>query len=48
MYERADTPVAHDISLRGINLPSYTDLCEDDVRQICQSVRRVLAELDVL
>jgi perosamine synthetase len=48
MYERADTPVAHEVSLRGINLPSYTDLSEDDVRQICQSVRRVLADLGVL
>jgi perosamine synthetase len=48
MYEPADTPIAHDISRRGINLPSYTDLSEDDVRQICESVRRVLAELDVL
>jgi perosamine synthetase len=48
MYERAATPVAHDISSCGINLPSYTDLSEDDVRQICGSVRSALGELQVL
>jgi perosamine synthetase len=48
MYDRADTPVAHDISSRGINLPSYTDLSEDDVRQICGSVQKVLSELGLL
>jgi perosamine synthetase len=48
MYARAETPVAHDVSLRGVNLPSYTDLSEDDVRQICRIVRQVLTTVGVL
>jgi perosamine synthetase len=42
MYEAADTPVAHKISGRGINLPSYTDLTETDVAEICEATRQVL------
>jgi len=48
MYERAETPVAHDISGRGINLPSYTDLSKDDVRHICGAVQEVLFKMDLL
>lgn len=44
MYQRADTPVAHEVSSRGINLPSYTDLSEEDVHYICEAVRRVWTE----
>jgi perosamine synthetase len=45
MYSRANTPVAHDISRRGLNLPSYTDLTEPDVVSICEIVRDLLSEL---
>jgi perosamine synthetase len=31
-------PVAEDISWRGINLPSYPDLAENDVREICSLI----------
>jgi perosamine synthetase len=48
MYERAETPVAHEVSRRGMNLPSYTDLSEGDVRQISESVMEVLTQMDVL
>lgn len=48
MYERAATPVTPDVSVRGINLPSYFDLQEDDVAYICDAVKRVLAELRLL
>jgi perosamine synthetase len=48
MYERAVTPVAHDVSQRGMNLPSYSDLDEAGVRQICESVRAVLGQTGVL
>ncbi len=48
MYERAETPVAHEVSVRGINLPSYTDLSETDVDEICRSTETILAEMDYL
>jgi perosamine synthetase len=31
-------PVAEDISWRGINLPSYPDLSEDDIREVCSLI----------
>jgi perosamine synthetase len=45
MYERADTPMAHKVSGRGINLPSYVDLTREDVAEICSITRAVLSEL---
>lgn len=47
MYPRADTPIAHAASVRGLNMPSYTDLSEADVEQICDSTKAVLSELRV-
>lgn len=32
-------PVAEDISARGINLPSYPSLKEEDVKEICKVIR---------
>ncbi len=32
-------PVAEDLAWRGINLPSYPDLCEDDIKFICDKIR---------
>lgn len=48
MYTRAETPVAHAISQRGINLPSYTDLTESDVEQICRSTKGVLQDMGIV
>jgi perosamine synthetase len=48
MYARAITPVTHDVSQRGINLPSYYDLAQDDVALICSIVNRVVGELRLL
>ncbi len=42
MYASADTPVAHRVAERGINLPCYTDLSETDVAEIGEATRRVL------
>jgi perosamine synthetase len=39
----ADTPVAHAISARGINLPTYVGLTEADLDVICNAVRSVYA-----
>jgi perosamine synthetase len=48
MYQRADTPVAHGISQRGINLPSYTDLTESDVEHICRTTKNVLQDMGIV
>jgi perosamine synthetase len=48
MYELANTPVAHEISARGMNLPSYYDLSREDIGLICAAVRRVLKQMRLL
>lgn len=48
MYGKADTPIAHEISPRGINLPSYTDLTEVDVAEIGEATRQVLKARGIL
>jgi perosamine synthetase len=48
MYDCAATPIAHDVSQRGINLPSYTDLSEADVEQICRLTQRALLDMRIL
>ncbi len=45
MYPATDTPAAHDVSRRGINLPSYTGLEEGDVVKIATVVTRILKDL---
>lgn len=40
------TPVAHTISERGINLPSYFDMRSQDVAEVCNVIRRCLAQSD--
>jgi perosamine synthetase len=37
-FERADTAVAHDISQRGLNLPTYIGLTQIDIAEICRIV----------
>jgi perosamine synthetase len=44
-FEKADTPVTHEIYARGINLPTYFDLTAEDVNTICCEVRRVWLEI---
>ena len=35
VFHGADTPVAHQVSCCGLNLPSYYDLTEQDVGRVC-------------
>ena len=42
MYRNADTPVAHRVSPRGINLPTFVDLSREKVDYICATVERAL------
>jgi perosamine synthetase len=45
MYASADTPVAHRISPRGINLPTFVALSREKVDYICATVEQALDEL---
>ena len=42
MYPSADTPVAHRVSPRGINLPTFVALSREQVDYICAAVERAL------
>lgn len=48
MYEKefAKHPVAEDIALRGINLPSYPALTHEDVKYICNIIKEYYAKKD--
>jgi perosamine synthetase len=45
MYERANTPVTHELYASGINLPCYFELTREDVAGICVILRRVVTEM---
>lgn len=40
--EQADTPVTYALSQRGLNLPTYFDLTEDEIKYICDVVKQSL------
>ena len=42
MYSRVNTPVTKLISRRGINLPSYYDITQDQVLYICNELKKLL------
>jgi len=42
MYSRANTPVAHEVHVTGINLPTFYDLQEADVEYICSQLAGLL------
>lgn len=46
MYETSNTPVSQTASSRGINLPSYFELTEEDVIEICCVIREVISCLE--
>lgn len=43
-FTRADTPVAHAVYARGINVPTHIDLTHEDVERICAAIKSTLAE----
>lgn len=42
MYEKADNPITYSVFERGINLPTYFDLNEEDVKFICEKIKELL------
>ena len=41
-FEAADTPVAHQMSRFGLNLPSPFGLSEVDVKRVCKTLEEYL------
>jgi len=39
MYEKAYTPITHKVYQRGINLPSYFDLKDREIKYICNTIK---------
>ncbi|MFN7014361.1 MAG: DegT/DnrJ/EryC1/StrS family aminotransferase [Bacteroidia bacterium] len=42
MYQKADNPITHSIFEKGINLPTYFDLTEKEVKYICEKIKELL------
>lgn len=42
MYKNADNPVTYDIYHKGINLPTYFDLTEEEVKFICEKLKELI------
>lgn len=42
MYEKADNPITYFVFEKGINLPTYFDLKEEDVKFICEKIKELL------
>jgi perosamine synthetase len=45
MYSRANTPIAHEVYVKGMNLPSFYDLEEDEVQYICDMIVEILPNI---
>ena len=43
-YMEEECPVAYDISRRGINLPSALNITEEQIKVVCDGIRRILDE----
>ena len=42
MYECADTPVTHSLYSRGINLPSYQRLTDEEIEYVCNTILKLV------
>ncbi len=45
--DRYDTPVAHRVSQQGLNLPSYFDMCDRDIKDVCDTIKACLLSAPV-
>lgn len=44
-FVEANTPVAHTVAQRGINLPTYTDLTDDQIAYVCKCLVESIEEV---
>ena len=42
--QEVETPVAHRVAQQGMNLPSYFDMTEKDVKTVCDAIKSCLAK----
>jgi perosamine synthetase len=42
-FQRADTPVAHEVTKIGLNVPTFVGLSREDVNYICSVIKMLLA-----
>lgn len=42
MYNTADTPITHAIFQKGINLPTYYNLSDDNIEYICNTIKKII------
>ncbi len=45
MYEKAQTPITHDIYRRGINIPSHFDLDTASIEYICENILKIVGNM---
>jgi perosamine synthetase len=45
MYVKADTPITHRVYQRGINIPSYFDITDDEIDFISETILRIVKEV---
>lgn len=45
MYSSAHTPNTHEISTRGLNLPTYFDIKDEEIDYVCDELKLIVAEL---
>ena len=41
-HHKADTPVTHKVSHEGINLPTFFDLTEEEIKYICDTLKSLV------
>jgi len=42
MYEKVDTPITYKVYQRGINLPSFFDITQNEVKYICKELKKLI------
>ena len=42
MYENVDTPITHKVYQRGLNLPSYFDITQEQVEFVCKTIKGLI------
>jgi perosamine synthetase len=42
LNEKVNTPVTHEVYTRGINLPTYFDITEEQVKFVCETVQAIV------
>lgn len=44
MYQKAKTPITHSVYQKGVNLPSFYDMKDEEIEYICEIIKDILGE----